>query len=678
MGKKSSSKKLVVQKADRQSAAGEISACIPQPSLSSKLLISLFLVAITLAVYLQVRRFDFVNFDDQLYITENKHTQAGLSWDNIKWAMTTGDASNWHPINWISHMLDVQLFGKDNAGAHHMVNVAFHLLNTLLLFWLLCAATGSLWPSALTAALFAVHPLHVESVAWIAERKDVLSTFFWLLTTAAYFFYAKRPGIQRYLLVAFLFALGLMAKPMLVTLPAALILLDYWPLRRFGDGLPSEKQGSSVFWKLFLEKVPLFAMAAASSVAAYMAQKVGHAVTTLDALPMPLRFGNAIISYLKYLWMTVLPVKMAAFYPHPGEKMQWWQVFASALILLAITAAVFAARKKAPYLITGWFWYVGTLVPVIGIVQVGAQAHADRYTYIPLIGIFFAFSWGMASLAAKLGIPKAVKILVAGALLCPLAIAAHTQASYWRNSIALFEHALKVTEGNYLAHKNLGSALSDVGRQEEAVKNHMAAISYKADDSSLYYNLGNSLSKLNREEEAIAQYKISLSVKAEPKIYQKANYNIGNSLARLGRYEEALPYYTKSSELDPTDPGPIVNKGNTLALLNRPAEAEVLYKRALEIEPENADPLTNLGNVLAAQKKNQEAVGYYLRAISKEPGQVNAHRNLGGVYMEMGKLEEAAAELEKASALAPADAGIKAQLEQVKKAAAQKAAGGKK
>jgi hypothetical protein len=376
------------------------------------LCIYLTLALATLAVFWQVLGHDFVNYDDPDYVYRNPNVQSGITLSSIKWAFTTGHAANWHPLTWLSHMLDWQLFG-DNPGWHHLTNLFLHIANTLLLFAVLKRMTNALWRSAFVAAAFALHPLHVESVAWVAERKDVLSTLFWMLTIAAYLRYLERPGTGRYLLTLLIFALGLMAKPMLVTLPFVLLLLDYWPLGRFQFGQIVKSVGQQSrkslnafsHWKLsrhlLLEKVPLFALSAISSIVTFLVQRTAGAVTSVETLPLKLRIANTFVSYLTYIQKMVWPSRLAMFYPYPDKTDLIWQTVVFALLLLIISLGVIWLMRRRRYLLTGWLWYLGTLVPVIGLVQVGDQALADRYTYVPLTGLFIIIAWGVPDLIAK-------------------------------------------------------------------------------------------------------------------------------------------------------------------------------------------------------------------------------------------------------------------------------------
>jgi len=549
------------------------------------------LAASVLVVYAQVYAFDFLNYDDTLYLTENEHTPQGLTLANVKWAFTTRHASNWHPLTWLSYMLDVSLFGM-NPGFHHLVNVLFHAANAVLLFYVLRALTaGALWRSAAVAALFALHPLHVESVAWIAERKDVLSTLFGLLALFAYSAYVRRPNGARYGAVAALFALSLMAKPMLVTLPAVLLLLDYWPLGRL---TPARDGGPGVARqcvRLAVEKAPLFVLALASSVVAVLAQHAGASMTGLERLPMTIRLGNAAVSYGHYLLMTVWPRGLAVFYPHPGRDLAGWHAFLAAVVLAALSVLFLAGARKRPYLATGWLWYLGTLLPVIGIVQVGAQAMADRYTYVPLIGLFILMAWGVADLVASRRLPRGLLALAAAAVLAAFAVCSYVQVGHWRNNVTLFEHALAVTSGSLLAHKNLGVELSAQGRYGEAVHHFTEAVAIAPGDAGLYYN-------------------------------------IATALGAQGRHDEAVKMYLAALEADPQNADALFNLGNTYVRQGQTEAAVQCYREALQYRPDDADVYHNLGTALAAQGKTDEAVAAFQEALRLQPGHPHAVQSL--------------------------------------------------
>ncbi|MCK9195700.1 MAG: tetratricopeptide repeat protein [Syntrophales bacterium] len=554
----------------------------------------LCIALLTFMVYGQVKDHPFIDFDDYEYITENPHVRSGLNTDNIVWAFTSYHSNNWHPLTWISHMVDVQIFGLNPAG-HHLVNVLFHIINTLLLLFLMRRMTGALWPSAFVAAIFALHPLHVESVAWAAERKDVLSTCFWLLTTWMYIRYTETPDWKRYIPVILMFALGLMAKQMLVTLPFVLLLLDYWPLGRMagkgghkkdaGKSWPAAKRQQASISRLIVEKIPLFALAVLAGIIVFIVQQQSGVLYSLTPFPFQIRLENALVSYVGYIVKMLCPVSLAVFYPHPLHSLALWKVLGAAGLLIAVSAATIWKGRRYPYLITGWFWYLGTLVPVIGLVQVGVQAMADRYTYIPLIGLFIMIAWGGLDLAsflarqqeinpekdqpagaatsprkqkkptpvsalsrAELFVPGRIVFGLTVAVLLILSFLTWRQVGYWRDNITLYSHAARVVPGNYWASNNLGAALASRGQID-------AAMTWFAES-------------LN-----IMPY------------YPGANQNMAAALYKQGRYEEAVPLLAKALKLQPRNPDLHVTLGAVLLKMGRKAEAATHFREALILRP---------------------------------------------------------------------------------------------
>jgi tetratricopeptide (TPR) repeat protein len=556
-------------------------------------LIALLLALITLLAYLPVTHDSFGDYDDQVYVTENSTVQNGLTWAGIQWAFTTGHASNWHPVTWLSHMTDCELFGL-NPGAHHLVNVLFHMANVVLLFALLLRLTGAMWPCAVIAALFAWHPLHVESVAWIAERKDVLSTFFALLTLLSYADYVKENRRRSFWLALFFFALGLMSKPMLVTLPFVLLLLDFWPLKRFPL--------SAFRFPLLLEKIPFFALAAVSCVVTFLVQRHGAAVVTLEQFPLNLRFENAIISYGRYLLMAVWPVNLAVLYPLPNH-LHWIHAWAatSAAPLVVICWLVWRARRACPYLLVGWLWYLGTLVPVIGLVQVGAAALADRYAYFPLIGIFIAVVFGVRDLAERLRFPR--MILTGAAILVLAACLALTenQLRYWRNSETLFAHTLAVTQNNVNALIDYGVAFEQQGRLTNALAQYREAERLAPDSVQAHFNIGNALDKLDRPAEALPEQLEAVRLNPNAAFVHES---AGGVLAELGRFDEALGQFAEAARLDPTYSWAHFQMGKVLLNQGRDAAAIGQFRKALRLNPENYQILTYIAHVLAADENS--------------------------------------------------------------------------
>jgi tetratricopeptide (TPR) repeat protein len=556
-------------------------------------LIALLLALATLVIYLPVVHDGFVNFDDQEYVTENHPVLAGLTWDSLRWAFTSFHAANWHPLTWLSHMLDCELFGP-NPGAHHFINVLFHAANAALLFVLLLRLTNALWPAAFVAALFAWHPLHVESVAWVAERKDVLSTFFALLSLLSYARFVKENCRRSFWFALIFFALGLMAKPMLVTLPFVLLLLDFWPLQRFNN---------STIQRLLVEKIPFFALTIISCFVTYFAQRIGAAVMTLEQLPFGLRLQNALIAYARYLLDTVWPVNLAVLYPLPNH-LHWIHAAAA-----TATAALFLfswlawrMRNNRPYVIIGWLWFLGTLVPVIGLVKVGSMALADRYTYFPLTGIFIIAAFGARDVAARF--PFLKKLLPAAAVLILAACVGLTerQLAFWRDSETLFRRDLAVTSDNANAHINLGAALEMSDRETEALAEYREALRLADDSVNAHFNLANLLTKMNRPAEALPEYDRAIAL--APNMANLRNGR-GEALAELGKFSEAEIAFAEAVRLDPDYAAPHFELGKTLLKQGRDAEAIDEFRAALRLDPDNFKILAYVAHVLAAEENQQ-------------------------------------------------------------------------
>jgi protein O-mannosyl-transferase len=633
----------------------------------------LLLAVATLAVFLPVGWHGYVNYDDSDYVTANKHVQSGLSWENVVWAFKTGHASNWHPLTWISHMLDLQLFG-DKPGAQHLVSVGFHIANTLLLFLLLLRMTGALWRSFMVAALFALHPLHVESVAWVSERKDVLSMLLFLLTLGAYVrcvecssqiaecrvqqpeagatrqtlgttdpaphftFHVSRstPALFSalwYVLALLCFALGLMSKPMLVTLPFVLLLLDFWPLQRFQ--LTTKNSRLRTLISLCLEKLPFFLLVAASSVVTFIVQRKGGAVST--ALSLGARVANALVAYVRYIRKMFWPSDLSVLYPHPGH---WpaWQVAGAAALLLAIGVGVIFSARRRPYLAMGWLWFCGTLVPVIGLVQVGVQSMADRYTYLPLIGLFIVLVWGFAEWMPNR--PWRTQVLTAGSLsvLAACTLLTARQIRIWRNSEALFGHAVQVTRGNYLAYNNLGFYLYNLGRTAEAMEDYRQALKINPSYEDALNNLGYALAGQKKHLEAIPLYEAALRVRPN---HVEVHNNLGNALSEIGKIDEAIKHYLIVLQQQPDHADAHNNLGIALAMQGKLDEAAPHFLAAIRSNPKYASAHSNIGNAFAVQHKLEEAIREYREALRLKPEDAQAHNNLGNALMEQGRAEEA-------------------------------------
>jgi len=580
-------------------------------------LVCLFLVIAILAVYWQVRNYSFVNYDDSQYVTQNHNVQAGLTLESITWSFTAVQASNWHPLTWISHMLDCQLYGLE-PGRHHLTNVLLHILNSLLLFLVFMRMTGKLWQSGFVAALFALHPLHVESVAWISERKDVLSTFFWMLSLWGYLRYVERPGVCRYLLLLFLFILGLMTKPMLVTLPFVLLLLDYWPLNRFQSGSSGDGNHSiqrPFDFGLVWEKIPLFLLSAVSSVITYIVQKSGGAVNSLAAIPFHDRIANAIVSYVSYIGKMIWPTNLAVFYPYP-ESVLLWKVAGAGLLLVVVPVVIFRMVRTKPYFAVGWLWYIGTLVPVIGLVQVGLQGMADRYTYVPLIGIFVIIAWGVPDFMPKWRYRRIGFTVTIAAILAIIMITTRLQIRYWSNSVTLFEHALEVTVDNCIVHAKLGEALAGQGKIDAAVRHYHEALRIKPDFVAALLNLGVALKEKGELNEAINCFSKVLRMKSNR---ADAHSELGDTLKIKGDFVGATKHYFEAIRIKPDRAKVYNNLGVVLALQNKGKEAIIRFSEALRIDPAYAGAYYNLGKVFANQGKIKEAILNYRKALSFSP-----------------------------------------------------------
>jgi Flp pilus assembly protein TadD len=572
-----------------------------------------------------------------------------MNWENVAWAFTTISAANWHPLTWLSHMLDVQLFGLNPAG-HHFTSLLLHVANVVLLFLIMEVMTGALWPSALVAALFAIHPINVESVAWIAERKNLLSTSFWLLTMWAYVRYARQPAWSKYIAVFASFALALMSKPMVVTLPFALLLLDYWPLDRLrntaaesaNDKADNPKTHSRQvaskrayprrsLAQLAIEKAPLLLLAAASSVITVRAQQAGGAVGTTEVFPVSVRFENAAVSYADYLLDAVWPFRLAVFYPHPRTALPAWQVALAALVLLGITAIVVRRAERSRYLPLGWLWYLGTLIPVIGIVQVGLQSRADRYAYVPLIGIFVVIAFYVGEWAKGHATRENRVAIAAACVLIALAASTRVQATYWRSSISLFQRAVNVTKDNYVAHNNLGELLAQQGNVDEAAAHFAAALEINPSFAQARHNMGMILVQRGKLDEAISEF--SKAVEIEP-AFTDAYNKLGAALASRGRLDEAIANFSKAIEINPAYGSAHANLGSAYEQQGRIADAIAAYSRALQFTADTtmaAQTHFRLGRLLAKIGKRKEAIQHYTEAVRLKPDFTQAQQALNNI-----------------------------------------------
>jgi tetratricopeptide (TPR) repeat protein len=615
-------------------------------------LISLLLAGITLGLYWPATYCDFIHFDDQAYVTENAQVQGGLTLAGIAWAFSHAVSSNWHPLTLMSHMLDCQLFGLQPWG-HHLTSVLLHTLNTVLVFLLLRGLTGSPLRSAVVAALFGWHPLHVQSVAWVSERKDVLSTFFFLLSLLAYVRYAKEtvprqsrvpgpwPAARVYYFLSLgAFALGLMSKAMLVTLPFVLLLLDYWPLKRF-----------PISRRLVLEKLPFVALGAAASAVALAVQKHGGAVATMQALSLGDRLGNALISYCRYLEKNFWPADLSIFYPHPYS----WpveEVLLAAVFLSGVTALFFVWQKRCPWLLMGWLWFIATLVPVIGLIQVGEQSMADRYTYIPSIGLFVLIVWGVyeSCRAWRQLVPA---LTVAGlAALVSCCWLTRQQLGYWRNSESLFRHALAVTENNSWAMSNLGDVTFNQGRTDEAINYYQQALNLKPTAADLHNNLGAAFLAKGQIDEAIAEAEEAVRLKPE---YADAHLNLGNALSKKGLPDDAIGQFQEGIRLKPDNDAGYIDLGIALLNQGRPDEAINEFHTAMGLKPATAELHNDLGIALLAKGLTDDAIAESQESIRLKPGFVPAHLNLGSAFFRKGQIEQAITQFREVVRLEPSE-----------------------
>jgi tetratricopeptide (TPR) repeat protein len=623
----SSPSPVAITKSPASGRASSFSTILREPE-KHALILSLLLFTVVLVFYSPITRNGFLNYDDDAYITNNAHVRAGLTWTTVKWAFTSYDAANYHPLTWLSHALDCQLFGV-NAAAHHEGNVLLHAANAVLLFLLLRAATGFTWRSLFVAALFALHPVNVESVAWAAERKNVLSMFFFLLALHAYVWYVRKPALRRYALIVVLFGLALLSKPQVITLPFLLLLLDYWPLGRFGSSETPLDPGAiratstrSMGW-LVLEKIPLLLLSAASAIITVKAQRAGGAIQSLAQYIPLLRVETALIAYVRYLGKALWPSNLVALYPHPTKLYAAWEVVAAALLLMLITAAAFRARGHR-YLIVGWLWFLGSLVPMLGLVQVGAQAMADRYAYIPFIGLFVMMTWLVAdwtetgswrarfacspreggSYANWLAIPAVTCLLLLGTL-------TRAQVRYWHDTQSFWERTLALTENNYIAHDTLGEYLAERGQTDEAAAHFSAALAIRPDDLPANLNLATLEANRGHLRSAIERYEFVASRAADPGLRAAAFGNLGTAYRELNEPARAKDCFEKALDIDPRRSMAMIGLGLIAQNNGDLPEAVRQYSHAMAIEP------TDVGYLLLAQALQLEGHTEEAKAISE-------------------------------------------------------------
>jgi len=617
------------------------------------LLLAVILILITVAAYENVRNHEFINFDDDIYVTDNRIVSEGLSFEGIKWALGFNASGYWQPITWLSHMLDCEVYGL-NPGGHHLTNLMIHLANTLLLFWTLYRMTGTVYRSALVAAFFALHPLNVDSVAWIAERKNLLSNFFWMLCLLSYNRYLEKRASGRYLGVLILFALGLMSKPMVVTLPFVLLLLDFWPLKRLAIRLrptqgqkeqpvdASGKQSLAVS-KLIIEKIPFFLLSLGSVCLSISTTKHIDNMIAVETVPMMLRISNALVTYLAYILKMIWPFDLAVYYPYP-KSISLWQAAGAGALLAAVTGLFVLLINRKSYLAVGWFWYLGTLVPVLGIVQGGLWPEmADRWAYLPLIGLFIMIAWTAADALQKWQFGKPVKVAAALAVIGSLLFITRAQLQHWQDSKTLFLHALKIASENAVAHNNLGNALLNEGQTEDAVNHFRAALRIDPENAGANNNMANALVNLGRVDAAIAHYLKSLRL--NPRKAETHN-NLAVALHKKEHLEEAILHLREALRLKPDYADAYNNLGAVYRKKGQVQNAAKCYLAAIRLKPDFPQPYNNLGLLLRDEGKLNEAIDYFRQALNKNPDFTAAEENLNMTWAAVNTFKEAVAQIQ--------------------------------
>ncbi|MHC4863656.1 MAG: tetratricopeptide repeat protein [Planctomycetota bacterium] len=609
------------------------------PVLFAALLAAILIAA--LVTYLPLLKHDFVKYDDDRYVTENPRVTGGITRKSVIEAFIKPHYFMWHPLTTLSHTLDCELFGL-TPGGHHLTSLLLHLANIALLFWVLKRMTGALWPSAFVTAVFALHPLQVESVAWVSERKNVLSAFFWILTIGTYTLYTERQTILRLGFVILVFALCIMTKPIVVTLPLVLLLLDYWPLRRLQ--LPQrsetamEHRRATATWRLLVEKIPLFLLAGALSMATYFVSKGGGVVSGFEKLRLSSRVANAVISYLKYIEKLIWPSGLAVFYPHPaGDYSRVWAV-ACAVLLVSVTVFFLLQARRRKYLAVGWLWFLGTLVPVIGVVQAGAQARADRYMYVTMIGLLIIIVWTIKEIAAKWRPPKAVIVPAAVVVLAAATTCTRLQLGHWKSSETLFRHALDVTRNNFVMHNNYANLLTDIGRTEEAIRHFENALRLRPKSEEIHNNLANALNDLGRTDDAIKHYKRAIQLEHD---FPVAHYNLAGALAEKGDAQGAIAEYRQAITLRPKYVDAWNNLGSVLADQGQFQQAVDCYREAIELRPNFILAHGRLALALARLDRLDEALKHCRIVLKARPDDLEMHCNVGILLEKQGQIEQA-------------------------------------
>ncbi len=614
-----------------------------------------------IGVYWQVRSHPFVRYDDLAYVADNPHVRAGFTVENVKWAFTSREQANWHPLTWLSHMLDCQLFGPDEAGCHHLVNLLLHAVNAALLYFVLARITGTFWRASLVAALFALHPLQVESVAWIAQRKTLLSTLFGLLCLHAYVAHCRRRGYWWYVVSLLMLVLGLMAKPMLVTIPMLLLVLDHWPLKRVSgvsrelavpvgqrspSPNPSPRGRGMGFGALVAEKIPMLLVVVVVSAVTFLVQHGGGAV---GSVPFGHRLATIVTAYVRYVGKTFWPANLAVLYPNHPDMWHAGQVGGAIALLLAVSAVVFVLRRRR-YLTVGWLWFAGTLVPVIGIVQIGEHSMADRYMYVPFVGLLIMVVWGAADFCGRHERARLAIAVAAAAWVVACGCLTAVQAGTWRDSETLFRHAIAVTAGNHSLHKMLGDVLRRRGRADEAVEHYGQALQIKYDFADAHTNLGAVLHDDGRFDEAL--HHLRRAVRLDPRLFE-AHVNLGITLHAQGQTDNAAAHYATALQLAPDNADAHYNLGVLQHQLERLDDAIRSYEQALRAHPTDAEAHNNLGVALSAQGRDQRAIGHFRQALALNDQHTEAHYNLGNTLSGLGRVEKAIVHYEAALRLDP-------------------------
>jgi protein O-mannosyl-transferase len=609
-----------------------------KPSRTTLYLILFLLIAGTSFAYWNIDKCEFVNFDDYQYISNNYHIINGFNKKNILWAFSSFYAANWHPLTWLSHTLDCQLYGIKPAG-HHLTNLVFHLLNVLLLFFVLKGMTGAVWRSALVAALFGLHPLHVESVAWVSERKDVLSTFFMLLTLLCYSSFTNRKKRGYYFGALCMFALGLMSKPMLVTLPFVLLLLDFWPLRRLTVHTePAATPVNTIHKKnlpdVLTEKIPFFILATASCVITVLAQHAGNAIGKTDKISLLSGLANSAVSYVSYIGKMFWPVNLSFFYPFPAALPSLWDLLFSCIVLVILTGGALIFVKKIPYLFMGWLWFIGTLVPVIGIVPIGSQAMADRYSYIPLIGLFIITAWLLHDVASRGKSKKIIVIILSFAVLFLFASQTRKQVQYWKNDLTLGNHGLAVSKANFFAYNIKGNYLLSHNSYNEAFRCFSTSLSLCPNQPTTSSNIGLIYLKQGKPKKAVAVYKEILYKDPDDII---ANLNCGNAYGMLGDTKSAITCFSRVIAVDSSVTPAIHNLGEAFGAIKEYPKCRQFLTEAIRRNPDDAESYYALGNCCFYENDMVEAVRWYEKSIALWYNFADSHRQLGKAYSSFGR-----------------------------------------